>query len=1642
MSHTPKHFDQFFRRLGRRRFVKGSFRVLRYLFLFLFILLVIGWFVLQHDKVQNYLLTEVTTYLSEELETKVEAKRIDYSFFDKLVLEGFYVQDHRGDTLLYSRKLKASFDLNLLKIIRKNYDIKDVYLTDARLKIFRDSAQQFNNLDLILQKIVKENKAENQEESTPPILSVDHLYLDNIHFIQDDRVKGMEMMAFLEKGTIDVKNLDLENKLIEIEGVDLKTPNFTMIEKQGFPYVSPEISASADTEEKETTETEEAEKKFQIAINKIGISDGRFKRDNLKKANAPEKIEGQVDFNHLTLSDIQVDIKDFMMKDGEVEASVDHLSADDQSGFVLSKLSIKNAKITDRKIALYGMDLRTPYSHLHDTLIFSFRSMADFKKFPDKVLLQTKFNDSRIALRDIMAFAKDLKNNDFFAKNADQVVEIDGDLRGKINSLKGKNLTIKLGNTTRIEGNFSSRNLTKKTEAFLDFKLKNLESDMQTLRLLIPGFNPPDNFDKVGKFNFNGNFLGFFIDFVANGNLQTELGAANTNMRMNLRKGRRMAEYSGSLSLEDFDLGAWTGNKELGRVSMNTSVENGQGLVLETINAEIGGTISSIRFKDYNYENIILDGDLKRQFFDGKLSIRDDNIDLNFDGAVDFTDSIPQFDFSAQIEKLDIKTLNLSSQDLVLRGDTKIRMNGSAISNIQGDLILRDFSILKNGVDSFHMDSLTVFTELFPQDRRSFSVASDILDLELDGRFEIDQVPNALIGYVHSNYADLAERFNLKGGDKEIEDTNFKFDLALRNSLNWTKLIDPKLDTLENITAAGYFDNVRDSVYLELSIPKVKYNNLVFDDVLFDLDGKKSFSDLHFEIYHSDINGQNFEPIELTGELSGDTLFFEVISTNFTSVFDDLKLNGQLFPLPEEHYQISFFPSNLVVVKQNWSIESDNYIRFGKNYIETNNFELQSGKKRISINSIDQKGLSLGLDNISLGLIDDWWDFKEMDFSKTIDIELSAGDIFKQTDFNLTALADTFEVNGDDWGQLSLAASLEDLTASTDVYMSITKGDEQLIVKGDLSPFKKQGRTFENDFNFETSIKNYPLSIAEYFIANIISQTTGSFDSRVALNGKFKKPNINGNIRIYDASLRINYTNTRYDIPDSYTTINNKIFDVSGNYLVDSLGNRANLSGGFLHDHLKNWRIGASISSDKFLFLNTTKEDNPIYYGTGIGSGSVSFNGPFKQIDIDINAKTGNGTTVVIPVTGASKADEVKFIEYIEEEKMVESAADRRRTELRGVTVDMNIEMTEDALAQLVFDEKAGDIMQGRGNGNIKFSVDRLGEIEMYGNYEIAQGEYLFTLLNVVNKPFVVTEGGTIRWDGDPYNAIIDIEAEYTGLNTSLTNFISEYLNGVNPGDLETEARKSQSVLLKMFLNGQLQQPDINFDISFPGLQGQLQNVADSKLRIIRQDQGELNRQVFGLLVIGSFLPSGNSSGLTGRGDLIGRNTISELLSNQLSIHLTRLLSEVFTDVGFISGVDFNINYNVYDNELSTVGQGGLPRTGRALQLRQSLDLFNDRLTVEVGGNVDWGNNLVGTTNSAFLAGDVVIEYAVTQDRRFKVRAYSLTDAAILGGRRNKLGVGLSWRREFDNKNIGDFFSKMKKDAKESQKKSNSKTED
>ncbi|MBK7873396.1 MAG: hypothetical protein IPJ74_23385 [Saprospiraceae bacterium] len=170
---------------------------------------------------------------------------------------------------------------------------------------------------------------------------------------------------------------------------------------------------------------------------------------------------------------------------------------------------------------------------------------------------------------------------------------------------------------------------------------------MSTLRQLIPGITLPANFDRLGRLNFRGSFDGFFEDFVAYGDLRTDLGRAIMDMRMNLKNGRGKASYSGKLKLENFDLSKWTNSNDFGLVNFSSEVKNGVGLTAQTASAQLTAEIQSFYFKNYNYQNAKLSGQLNRNLFDGTFSIQDDNIDFNFSGLVNYKDSIPVFDFRA-----------------------------------------------------------------------------------------------------------------------------------------------------------------------------------------------------------------------------------------------------------------------------------------------------------------------------------------------------------------------------------------------------------------------------------------------------------------------------------------------------------------------------------------------------------------------------------------------------------------------------------------------------------------------------------------------------------------------------------------------------------------------------------------------------------------------------------------------------------------------------------------------------------------------------------------------------------------------------------------------------------------------------------
>ena len=1631
----------------KRSLGKRILRGVMFITMLFLLLMAIITILFRMEVVQNWAGKKLAEKLSNDLDTKVEFNHIEFEIFDKLVLDSFYLEDLDGDTLLFSEKLVVNFNSSFFNLLQSNLEVSDLTLQNAQLKLKRKEGEAQSNLNQLLTKLFPPKVSKGKKTSRPFFIGADLLYLKNVTFENDDEVKGERVNVLIRDGEIKVDKIDLIENIVSIHSVNFKDAYVQVDLKERKPLAKDTSLVEAIEEMVEVDlQADSLKKPFQLLIHDFDFGNGKLSLHNYLKSPVKITSSEELDMTHLEAFDINIAIDSFVMADMIFTGNLKQLSATETTGFVLENLSSPDVRITSRRTELNGVNLKTPYSHIQDTIIFKYRDFTSFRSFEDKINMDLKFEDSRVALRDVIAFAPKLKKNKFFVDNADEVIQLDGKIKGRINNLRGEDLKLLIGKKTIIEGDFNSRDLAKKGNESLNFDLRKLKTDVWTLRQLVPNFNPPDNFNKLGNINFKGRFDGFFVDFVAYGDLQTDLGSATMDMRLDLKDGRDRAKYSGNLNLVDFDLKTWTGDEQLGNITVTSKISEGFGISALTAKAKIDANVDSFTFRNYTYHDFKMDGQLTQNLFDGNFIIKDKNIDLSFDGSVDFRDSIPVFDFQAKINTLNLDDLNLIKQDFGITGEMDLNIRDINISNLEGNAKFRNLVFQKNGTEEYEVDTLSFYSIFGTEGQRIFSAKSEIFEGEITGDFDIQEVPDAFLLFVEKNYPEISERLNIKAKRDTLESTEFDFDIKIIDSKNFTYLIDPKLDTIKNLMVKGNYDGINSKVNVELDVQELTYDNVEVGGIKLNSSAFKSIGQLTSLIpFYAIINEKNKIPeISIDGRLNRDTVVFEIGAVGERGTFDRFNIGGKVF-FEDGGFNISLSNDSLVVFGEEWEISENNYLQLGRRILETENFTLTNQSRIVSIEDIDKKGIHMKLENFNTGFIDSIWNYKQMDFAGKYSIDLKTPDIYNLGNIHALIQSDTFWVNGDDWGKLELNANLADLESQLTTQLSIQRGLRELNLNGyvilpstkkmSVDPQKPINKKLPPSkyFNVDLELLNYPLNILEYFIGQHASDTDGLVDIRTNLSGIPKQEiKSKGDAEIYNGAITVDYLNTRYffgqETPTRVKIIDN-FFDFTGNTFTDKYGNVANVTGGIFHNNFRYPGLNARLFSDRLLVLNTEKINNPLYYGHAIGQVDAVFSGKFSETDLTINAKTGKDSELFIPITyDTQNSSEISFIEF---RKADEKSDGKLAKEIRGMEIRMNVEMTEEAEVSLIIDERAGDIIRGKGNGFLQMFIPRDGDITLFGEYVIAEGDYLFTLYNIVNKKFKVERGGRINWTGDPFAAIINLDAKYDRLSTSVYNFILEYIE-LGDDDLKSQSRKPTKVDLEMNLTGDLLKPDINFDISFPNLTtGTVKNYVDTKLRGVRQDQSELNRQVFGLIVIGGFIPSGQENLSDFDWTSSGINTVSEYLTTRVSLYITNLLSDAFSEVGGVSGVDFDFAYNTYQaGEFDLGGGQTTALAGSEVQVNLNPRFLNDQLSVS-GGVVRSTETVSGT----FYGSDFVAEYYLTENRRFKVRFYQRSEQALDGNRNNRMGIGLNYRRQFNT--FEEFFEGLKKDAKKTVKKPN-----
>ena len=1294
----------------------------------------------------------------------------------------------------------------------------------------------------------------------------------------------------------------------------------------------------------------------------------------------------------------------------------------EKNGFEIQQMDVKELYFSQNGLGLKEFLLQTKSSRISDQLKFNYQEISDFKSFAESIVIQSSLNGSKIALSDLSYFFPEVSNSNFFKLNKNRIISISGDIAGTVDDLEADNISLRIGNEIFLKGALSTSDLTKSDRALINLYVDELTTSLSGLRRVIPGFKPPEQFYKLDPISFSGDIDGFFNDFVIYGFLKSDLGRVTLDTRLDVKEGIDKAIYSGNIVLQDFDLKRWTGNDDFGYATFSASIYDGQGLTLGNVRANLEANLEKFEFRDYPYNSIILKGEFQKNLFDGSIIALDPNVDLNFDGQIDLSDNAVKADFRADIRKVDLKAINLSEDFTAVNGRFDCSIAGSDSKDFEGLLDVGGLSVKYKEKD-FAFDSLYVSSSP-GLNSRNLIVSSDVINASMDGVFDFAELVPKLKGFIATNHPLWAKRLNIKASEKELNNLqNFRFKINISDTRDYLELVNAQSLRFKGVEFEGAPNLADGQIESTISIDSVMYQDYIFSNIGLGLLHSNKLSKYNLALDKIYTESKTYDPIDIKVDIDGDIVLFNIATNNILDSIGNIDVDLRVIP-EGENLEFTIVDKKLQMFSADWGIRKSNRVVLGEDYLKVYDFILTDGNRVIDIGDINARGLHLSLRQFDFELINGIINYDKIDFTGPGNADITISDLFGPSEIVASAFLPEFDLNDVNYGALIINGRRDTSgIVKADIRMDRESDGQLLHVSADYNE-KTKG------LSGNLRARNLVMNTFEFIIDDGISNTAGVANIDASIFGTIDNIKLRGDARIKDGTTTIDYLGAQLGLGTEKIRISENFIDLTNVSLFDKFGNRAVMLGGLRHQLFADFRTDLSMSSDRFLALDTEKGDNPMYYGKGIGAITVDFNGPFSSTDIDVNAVTGQGTILNIPVEDTYENFDESFITFVDREEYLNPKIDSiiLAPKLEGVDVEMNLTITDDAQVNMIFNERLNDVIKGRGNGDLRIIVSRQGDFNIFGTYEVESGDYLFTAWGIVAKPFTVKQGGLITWTGDPINANLNIETEYTGLRVPVNVFLDEYLTNASTA-VQTEARKRTQVDLTMKLTGTLYSPIVNFDLNFPELQGELRTFADNKVRTLRENEADLNEQVAGLIMFRSFLPS-NSFGdnlLTSESlTQTGYNTLSEFVSNQLSYLLSGFLQEALSENGFVSGIDFEIGFS---RNSDVTEDGGFETTQLIpdeIEVHFKPRFQNDRW------GFDYGTSFVNSRivdNTNYIIHDFVLEYYLTNDRRLKLRAYGKWDrdeVLTTGSNVQKYGLGINYRKEFGN--LTDFKKALSQD--------------
>ena len=1503
-------------------------------------------------------------------------------------LEGVLMEDQKHDTLLYAGKLQVR--ITDWFFIKDKVDLKYVALENASIYLNRtDSVWNYAFLEKYFSSTDTSTK-----KKAGIAFDLKKVVMKNVSFVKKDAWLGSDLYAKIGGLDMDAREITITNKTVDVTNLVLDDPYFSMLSYKGN-YV-----ATSDPEKIETVVKKSAPD-WKIDFGTVTIRNGRFRDD--KGSMTPDW--SYFDGKHVDFSKINGTLKNIGWSKDTITGNID-LSAQERSGFVIKSLKAKTT-IHPKAMIFDQLHLQTNRSVIGNYFAMRYNSISDMSDFLHAVTLEGNFNKATVSSDDIAFFAPNLKT---WKKN----IKIDGDVKGTVDALASKDLEVWAGNNTYIHGTVSLVGLPNINETLINIEAQDLRTTYADAVNFIPSIrtiHTPD-LNKLTYLRFRGTYTGFINDFVTYGTIQTNLGTLQTDLNMKFPKNAEPV-YAGKISTEGFQLGSFINSQYLGLVDFHGTVK-GKGFRWQTLDMTVDGIVHRIEYGNYTYRNITAKGNLTNRLFNGDFVMKDPNADMHLKGLVDLSGKVPLFKATADIAHADLKALGLTLEDFQLSGKFNLDLQASSLSDMIGTARISDASLTSNG-KQLVFDSLVV-RSFYENGLKKLNAVSNEFNATVTGDFDLQGLPDAFTVFLHRYYPSYikAPRF--------VKPQIFTFDITTGVVEDYMKLIDSRLAGFNNSHITGSLNTNANTMTVDADVPYMQFRQYQFSDIKL-----KGSGDL--------------QKLTLTGDLGnaqiGDSLLFPqttftieaqndvsnvVVNTTSNQAINKANLSAQIKTF-SDGATVLFNPSSFILNGKTWTLDQGGELNFRKNTVVQGGVTLRESNQQIRVwTEPDALGswnnLRVAFQNVNVG---DFSPFltKKNRIEGLLNGEATVEDPQKRFDINSNLTINALRLDNDSIGDVR--ADLVYDNKSGKLTVKASNSDIEHHVDMDVALNLKDSVT---NVRIHSQLTNFQLNYLNRFLGLIFSDITGYVTGNmdVVLGGG--TTDVVAKAKVHDVSFKVNYTQVTYKIDDTQIELTKDFIDLNNIRIRDKEGNAAVVKGGIRHDGFQNMRydIFVETESKNFDLLNTTNNNNQTFFGKAKGSGTFTLVGSQSDLhmDVDLKASETQPSNITMPPSRTRESGTANFM--VERKYGREMTAQSTAT-AANLTYDIYLTANPLVNIRIILDDLTGDAITGRGTAErLHISSGTFEPLTIHGNYFIEAGGYDYTFQSLKKFPFNLKRGGTIVWDGDPYEASINLDAVYTAKNVSFAPLVNSGL--FSKETIGAGSRDDVNVLAT--LTGNLFHPSFDFRLEFPNNKS-IYNSPDFQLAIqqIQKNQNELNKQVAYLIVFNSFAPYENVStvGVNPFSELT-YNTISGLLFGKVNEQLKKILAKILP-----SNATFSFTGSLYNRDAfnqTSKGVFGLPNQSN-INVGLALPLFNERAQITLGGTFDVPLQDNYQT-SLRLFPDVSLDLLLNKSGSIKATFFYKQNVDFLTGNTpgsivpRRYGASVSYGREFDN--LGELFGK------------------